>query len=71
VFHNAYGPDKPWFYEITQSGGGCLMDLGTHVIDLGLRCGELLLEPAGRRGAVIDCRWYGTTGGVRFSNCRG
>jgi len=23
VFHNAYGPDKPWFYDVRQSGGGC------------------------------------------------
>ena len=34
VFHNAYGPDKPWFYDRTQSGGGCVMDLGVHLIDL-------------------------------------
>jgi len=33
-FHNAYGPDKPWFYELSQSGGGCVMDLGIHLIDL-------------------------------------
>jgi predicted dehydrogenase len=34
VFHNAYGPDKPWFYDLQQSGGGCVMDLGIHLIDL-------------------------------------
>jgi predicted dehydrogenase len=34
VFHNAYGPDKPWFYDIEQSGGGCVMDLGIHLVDL-------------------------------------
>ena len=34
LFHNAYGPDKPWFYEFAQSGGGCVMDLGTHLVDL-------------------------------------
>jgi len=34
VFHNAYGPDKSWFYDPTLSGGGCLIDLGTHLIDL-------------------------------------
>jgi predicted dehydrogenase len=34
VFHNAYGPDKPWFYDLRQSGGGCAMDLGIHLIDL-------------------------------------
>jgi len=34
VFHNAYGPDKPWFYDPARSGGGCLMDLGIHLLDL-------------------------------------
>ena len=34
VFHNAYGPDKGWFYEPHLSGGGCLIDLGIHLIDL-------------------------------------
>lgn len=36
VFHNAYGPDKPWFYERRLSGGGCLVDLGSHLVDLAL-----------------------------------
>ncbi len=33
-FHNAYGPDKPWFYDKQLSGGGCVLDLGIHLIDL-------------------------------------
>lgn len=33
-FHNAYGPDKPWFYDKQQSGGGCVLDLGIHLVDL-------------------------------------
>jgi len=36
TFHNAYGPDKAWFYDKTQSGGGCVMDLGIHLADLAL-----------------------------------
>ena len=36
VFHNAYGPDKPWFYDPAQSGGGCVVDLGVHLVDLAL-----------------------------------
>jgi predicted dehydrogenase len=38
VFHNAYGPDKPWFYDRTMAGGGCLLDLGVHLLDLALWC---------------------------------
>jgi len=34
MFHNAYGPDKPWFYDPALSGGGCLTDLGSHLVDL-------------------------------------
>jgi predicted dehydrogenase len=36
VFHNAYGPDKEWFYDRARSGGGCVMDLGVHLADLAL-----------------------------------
>lgn len=36
VFHNAYGPDKGWFYDPAKSGGGCLIDLGVHLVDLAL-----------------------------------
>jgi predicted dehydrogenase len=34
TFHNAYGPDKPWFRDRALSGGGCVIDLGTHLVDL-------------------------------------
>jgi predicted dehydrogenase len=34
VFHNAYGPDKPWFRDPELAGGGCVIDLGIHLVDL-------------------------------------
>jgi predicted dehydrogenase len=36
TFHNAYGPDKAWFYNPALSGGGCVIDLGIHLVDLAL-----------------------------------
>lgn len=36
VFHNGYGPDKPWFYDKSQAGGGCVMDLAVHLVDLAM-----------------------------------
>ena len=36
TFHNAYGPDKGWFYDPTLAGGGCVIDLGIHLVDLAL-----------------------------------
>ncbi len=36
VFHNAYGPDKPWFYDRALAGGGCVIDLGIHLVDCAL-----------------------------------
>ena len=36
TFHNSYGPDKAWYYNRTLSGGGCLIDLGIHLIDAAL-----------------------------------
>lgn len=35
-FHNAYGPDKAWFRDYALSGGGCVLDLGVHLLDLAL-----------------------------------
>jgi predicted dehydrogenase len=47
VFHNGYGPDKPWFSSRRLAGGGCLVDLGTHLLDLGLWL-------TGARGATVE-----------------
>ncbi len=52
TFHNAYGPDKPWFNDRALSGGGCVMDLGVHLIDLALwTLGRP--EPAGAIAATL------------------
>jgi predicted dehydrogenase len=45
TFHNGYGPDKAWFFDRAASGGGCLIDLGVHLIDL-------LFWIIGNRGVV-------------------
>jgi predicted dehydrogenase len=34
TFHNAYGPQSAWFWDPQLSGGGCLIDLGVHLVDL-------------------------------------
>jgi predicted dehydrogenase len=52
VFHNAYGPDKPWFYDPTLSGGGCVIDLGIHLIDL------LLWSLAPRMVSSVSARLF-------------
>nr|WP_298726179.1 Gfo/Idh/MocA family oxidoreductase [uncultured Steroidobacter sp.] len=36
VFNNAYGPDKSWCQHRGLAGGGCLLDLGVHLLDLAL-----------------------------------
>ncbi|WP_420140098.1 Gfo/Idh/MocA family protein [Sphingomonas sp.] len=36
TFHNAYGPGKDWFFDRAASGGGCVIDLGVHLVDLAL-----------------------------------
>lgn len=51
VFHNAYGPDKPWFYDRRLAGGGCLIDLGVHLADLALWA--LDFPPASVRSARL------------------
>lgn len=60
VFNNAYGPDKAWFYNPSLSGGGCLIDLGVHLIDLALwmldfpeitKVSSTLMS----KGVIIEC----------------
>ncbi|MBL0419963.1 Gfo/Idh/MocA family oxidoreductase [Ramlibacter sp. AW1] len=36
VFHNTWGPDKSWARDMALAGGGCAIDLGTHLVDLAL-----------------------------------
>jgi predicted dehydrogenase len=36
VFHNAYGPDRGWARDPALAGGGCVIDLGIHLVDLAL-----------------------------------
>jgi predicted dehydrogenase len=63
VFHNAYGPDKEWFYDRARSGGGCVIDLGTHLIDLLL---WTLGEPRAPEAAAVTARCF--AGGAPLRN---
>ncbi|MBA3457406.1 MAG: Gfo/Idh/MocA family oxidoreductase [Deltaproteobacteria bacterium] len=36
VFHNSYGPEAAWFYDKASAGGGCVIDLGVHLVDLAM-----------------------------------
>lgn len=62
VFHNAYGPGQDWYYARHVSGGGCVLDLGIHLLDqlhwlLGwrdLRVAHRQLLHRGRPWAIDD-----------------
>lgn len=47
VFHNIYGPGKGWFFDPRLSGGGALVDLGVHLLDLAL-------STLGPRGVAVE-----------------
>jgi predicted dehydrogenase len=36
TFHNAYAPAAAWSHDTRLAGGGCLLDLGIHLVDLAL-----------------------------------
>jgi predicted dehydrogenase len=36
AFHNAYGPERGWSGDPALAGGGCVLDLGIHLVDLAL-----------------------------------
>jgi predicted dehydrogenase len=37
-FHNACGPDPEWCLDASLAGGGALLDVGIHLLDLSLWC---------------------------------
>jgi predicted dehydrogenase len=37
AFHNAHGPEHAWLADSKLSGGGCVIDLATHLVDLAQR----------------------------------
>lgn len=51
VFHTAYGPEKAWYYRPEESGGGCVMDTGIHLVDLAL----WLFDGAAVGGVAARC----------------
>ena len=56
VFHNAYGPDKDWFYDPELAGGGCVIDLGLHLVDLALHAlrGDVVSVSSRLRGRPVE-----------------
>jgi predicted dehydrogenase len=76
VFHHAYGPGKTWFYSRESSGGGCLLNLEIHLVDLAMwrldfpeveaACG-LVRESS--RGEIGDKLEDFATGLIRLDNC--
>lgn len=64
VFHNAYGPDKAWFYEPKLSGGGCLLDLGIHLVDLALWCLDYPAVETASGQLLVKGQSVRNTGGV-------
>jgi predicted dehydrogenase len=52
-FHNIWGPQQAWFFQRSTAGGGALLDLGVHLIDLAL---YLLDFPAARIAAAALTR---------------
>jgi predicted dehydrogenase len=75
TFHNAYGPQSAWFWDAKLSGGGCLIDLGVHLVDLALWLFDFpeVLEArgtllrGGHRPAVDEVEDY-ATGQLRLGN---
>ena len=56
VFHNAHGPDRSWFYDPQLAGGGCVIDLGLHLVDLVLWAlgGSVTAATSRLRGAPVE-----------------
>jgi predicted dehydrogenase len=75
TFHNAYGPQSRWFWDPTLSGGGCLIDLGVHLVDLALwlfdfpevRDARAILLRDGRPDLADEVEDY-ATGELEFAN---
>jgi len=51
VFHNAYGPNNAWSSDPAVAGGGCVIDLGVHLVDLAVWI--LDLKPSEVRSRLV------------------
>jgi predicted dehydrogenase len=65
VFHNAYAPDSDWARNPALSGGGCVIDLGTHLVDAAL----WVLDFPGVRSVVSQVYGRGRRLGPHDDEC--
>lgn len=58
------GPHRPWFWEARRQGGGVLLDMMCHSVEVGR---HLLTEPGAGRGSLRPVAATGTTASLKWS----
>lgn len=58
------GPHRPWFWQASRQGGGVLLDMMCHSVEVGR---YLLTEPGAPRGSLRPVAATGTTATLKWS----